>query len=203
MLAPIVRLLSAPVLGVGTLSAISAAALAHVGHYGGPNAAEFAGSLLHPLTGLDHILAALAVGLWAAQLERPARWLLPIVFPAAMIIGALLATGGPALSMIEPAIAASVLVLGALITAARRPAMIVAAPLGALFAALHGYGHGLAAPTQDTFFAHYAGLAMATLVLVAIGLAMGRLAAHTQLRLVARAAGAVIAAVGAVLLLTA
>jgi urease accessory protein len=199
MRASIMRIsLAAALCGVA-LSATSSAALAHVGH----KAAEFVGGLAHPLTGLDHLLAALAVGLWSSQLERPARWLLPIVFPAAMIIGALLAIGGPPLSMIESAIAASVLVFGALIAGARRPAMIVAVPLGALFALLHGYSHGLTAPAQGTLLPYYAGFTMVTLALAGIGLGAGLLAARTPLRLAVRAGGAVIAAVGAILLFAA
>ncbi|HXF89181.1 MAG TPA: HupE/UreJ family protein [Xanthobacteraceae bacterium] len=199
MRASVMQFSLAAALAGGALSASSATALAHVGPY----AADFTGGLAHPLTGLDHLLAALAVGLLASQLERPARWLLPIVFAVAMIVGALLAIGGPALSMIESAIAASVLVLGALIAGARRLAMIVAGPLVALFAALHGYSHALAAPAQGALFAYYTGFTMAALALVGIGLAVGRFAARTRLRPAARAAGAVIAAVGAVLLLVA
>jgi urease accessory protein len=181
------------------LIASGSGALAHVG----PHAAEFTGGFAHPWTGLDHLLAALAVGLWASQLERPACWLLPVVFPGAMIIGAVLAVGGPAPRMIEPAIAASVLVLGALIASTWRPATIVSAALVVAFALLHGYSHGLAAAAQGPFLAYYAGLTVATAALHGIGLGGGLLAARTQLRLAARGVGAVIAAAGAVLLFAA
>ncbi len=199
MRAFMIRISFAAALCGGVLGAMGSAALAHVGQH----AAQFAGGLAHPLTGLDHLLAALAVGLWASQLEHPARWLLPVVFPAVMILGALLASGGPALSMIEPAIAASVLILGALIAAARRPAVLVSAPLVALFALLHGYSHGLAGSPEGSILAYCFGIAATTLAVVGMGFGAGLLAARAPLRRAARTAGAAIAVGGAVLLLAA
>lgn len=181
------------------LSAISAPALAHVG----PHGTEFGGGLTHPLSGLDHLLAALAVGLLAAQLERPARWLLPIVFPTVMMLGILAALGGPAFGLLKPVIAGSVLILGALIAGGRQPAAVIAVPLVAVFAFLHGYGHGLAAPVQGSLLAYYAGFTAAVVALHGLGLGAGQLAAHMRLRLAARSAGAAIAALGALLLFAA
>ncbi|HWP27842.1 MAG TPA: HupE/UreJ family protein [Xanthobacteraceae bacterium] len=198
MRAFIVRFSLTAILG-GALSALSSAASAHPG----PHAAEFTGGLAHPFTGLDHLLAALAVGLWASQLDRPARWLLPTMFPTVMIFGALLALGGPALSLIEPAIAASVLILGALIAGARQPAMLVSVPLTAAFALLHGYSHGLAAPEQGSILAFYVGLTAATAALHGLGLSAGLFAARTRWCFAAQSAGAAIALVGALLLFAA
>lgn len=182
---------------------MSATALAHVGQHGGPHAAGFAGGLAHPLTGLDHLLAALAVGLLTSQLGRPARWLLPVVFFVAMIAGALLAIGGPALRLIEPATAASVLVLGGLIAVAQRPGMLVLMSLVGTFGVLHGYSHGLAAPAQGALLAYFAGFTVTTLALAGTGFGAGLLAARTPLRLAVRGIGGTIAAVGAVLLFAA
>jgi urease accessory protein len=189
-------LLAAALAGV-VWNASSTAALAHVGRH----ASEFAGGLLHPLTGLDHLFAAVAVGLWASQLDRSARWLLPILFPATMIVGVLLSMGGNALLTVEPAIAGSVLLLGALIASARRPAIMISAPLVALLALVHGYSHGLESPAQDSTLAYHFGLSVTTLALVAIGLGGGMFAARRPLRAAARSAGVAIAAIGAVLLL--
>ena len=178
------------------VSGFSAVALAHVGDH----SSGLAGGLAHPFTGLDHILAMVAVGLWASQLERPACWLLPVTFPVVMAFGALLGTTGLVLPLVEPAIAASVLVLGALIAFAQKPSLAASAVLIALFALFHGYSHGVEAPAQGSIFAYDVGFVAATLSLHAIGFAIGMLANHAPVRYLARAAGAAIAVIGAVLL---
>jgi len=87
----------------------STAALAHVGDH---SHMSFAEGLAHPFTGLDHMLAMVAVGLWASQIGGRALWLLPLTFPAVMAAGAALGFGGVALPWVEIGIAVSVLVLG-------------------------------------------------------------------------------------------
>ena len=87
----------------------SSAAFAHVGDH---SHMSFAEGLAHPFTGLDHMLAMVAVGLWASQLGGRALWLLPLTFPVVMAAGAALGYGGVALPWVEIGIAASVLVLG-------------------------------------------------------------------------------------------
>src|SRR5215471_7527968 len=99
------------------LAGASSAALAHVGIH----AAGFAEGFGHPLSGPDHVLAMVAVGLWAAQLGRPAHWLLPLTFPVVMGLGALMGSSGIAPPWIEVAIAASVVALGSVIAFALRP----------------------------------------------------------------------------------
>lgn len=173
-------------------------ALAHVGHHAG----GLAGGLAHPFSGLDHILAMVAVGLWASQLGRPASWLLPVTFPAVMAVGAYLGTVGLALPLVEPAISASVLVFGAVIALALRPSVTTSAALIGVFALFHGYSHGVEGPAQGSVLAYDAGFIVATLALHAIGFAIGVIANRSPVRFAARTAGAVIAAIGAVFLFT-
>jgi urease accessory protein len=184
-------------LAIIVVSGFASAALAHVGDH----STGLAGGLAHPFTGLDHILAMVAVGLWASQLERPACWILPVTFPAVMAIGAFLGTTGLVLPLVEPAIAASVLVLGAVIALALKPSLATSAVLIAQFALFHGYSHGVEAPTQGSVLAYDSGFIAATLALHAVGLAIGALANQAPVRYVARGAGAAIAVIGAVLLI--
>src|SRR5262245_12306479 len=103
------RCLHISVAAVVLSAALHSAALAHAGSH----AAGFADGLAHPFSGLDHVLAMVAVGLWATQLGRPALWVLPLTFPAVMAVGAALGAADVALPWVEAGIAASVLVLGA------------------------------------------------------------------------------------------
>ena len=101
-------LLSMPILAAVAAVGFSSVAIAHPGHGGG-----LAAGLAHPLTGLDHALAMVAVGLWASHLGRPAIWLLPLVFPAMMAAGAALGANGIIVPWVEIGIVASVVALGA------------------------------------------------------------------------------------------
>ena len=114
------------------------AALAHPGHGFGLQA-----GFLHPLTGTDHLLAILGVGLWAAILGGRARWALPAGFLTAMALGSALAMTlglGAAAAAVEPAIIASVILLGAVVALALRAPLAVALPLVGLFGLAHGAG---------------------------------------------------------------
>jgi urease accessory protein len=182
-----------------SLAGFSSAAFAHVGDHSGMSFAE---GLAHPFTGFDHMLAMVAVGLWASQLGRPAIWLLPLTFPIVMAIGAAFGVSGRELPLVEIGIASSVLVLGAAVAMASRPSLIVSAALVALFALLHGYSHGVELPANVSALTYGAGFVAATLALHAIGIAIGLFANRIPLRYVARTAGAAIAVVGVVLLAT-
>ena len=181
------------------LATLNSSAFAHVGDHGG----GFAAGLAHPFSGLDHVLAMVAVGLWASQLGRPAAWLLPLTFPAVMALGAVIGAGGLALPAIETALAGTVLVLGLVIALALRPSVVVSATVIALFAMVHGYSHGAELPPTSGALAYGAGFIVATCVLHAIGLTLGALPRGSLARLAPRAIGAVIAGVGVVLLVTA
>jgi urease accessory protein len=181
------------------LPGLGSAAFAHVGFH----AAGFADGAAHPFSGLDHVLAMVAVGLWASQLGRPAYWLLPVSFPVVMALGAVLGANGVPLSWVELGIAASVIVLGAAIALSLKPSLLVSATLIAAFALLHGHSHGAELPQTASALAYGAGFVAATLGLHAIGLALGAWSSRPAALLTARTAGAAIAAVGAVLLVIA
>jgi urease accessory protein len=178
------------------LVGLHSAALAHVGFH----PAGLGDGLAHPISGLDHILAMVAVGLWASQLGRPAWWLLPLTFPVVMAFGALLGFAGVTLPWTEIGIGVSVLVLGLMIAFALRPSIVVSIVLIALFALVHGYAHGAELPASASALAYGIGFVAATLVLHAIGLAFGWFANSAGGRLAMRATGTVIAVAGVVLL---
>lgn len=190
---------SVAALAACAFASFSSAALAHVGDHSGMSFSE---GLAHPFTGLDHMLAMVAVGLWASQLGRPAIWLLPLTFPVIMAIGAAFGVSGGELPWIEIGIASSVLVLGAAVAMALRPSLVVSAALVALLALLHGYSHGVELPAHVAALTYGIGFVAATLVLHALGIAIGLFANNIPLRYVARTAGAAIAAVGVFLLAT-
>jgi urease accessory protein len=177
----------------------STAALAHVGDH---SHMSFTEGLLHPFSGVDHVLAMVAVGLWASQLGGRALWLLPLTFPAVMAVGAALGMSGVALPWVEIGIAGSVMVLGALVALALRPSLAISVPLIGAFALLHGYSHGVELPAGISALSYGAGFIVATLVLHAVGIATGLIAGRLPVRFAARTAGGAIAVLGVVLLVT-
>ena len=186
-------------LAAAATAGFSTAALAHVGDH---SHMSFTQGLLHPFSGLDHVLAMVAVGLWASQLGGRALWLLPLTFPAVMAAGAALGLSGIALPWVEIGIAASVMVLGAAVALALRPSLAISIPLIGAFALLHGYSHGIELPAGASALSYGAGFIAATLVLHAIGIATGLIAGRLPVRFAARTAGGAIAVLGVVLLVT-
>lgn len=185
-----------PIVAVA-LALASGAALAHPGHGAG---ASFFSGLAHPFGGLDHVLAMIAVGLYAATQSGLARRALPAAFLLAMLAGAGLGAAGLALPGVEAGIAASVLVLGLLIAFAARLPVAAALPLLAVFALLHGHAHQ-AAIGGASLAAYVCGLAVATLALHALGFVAARSLPQTPLAIGAqRICGGLIAAAGIVLL---
>jgi urease accessory protein len=183
------------ILGALTLLLTPALALAHPGH--GDNG--LVAGISHPLGGLDHLLAMLAVGLWAAQQHGTARWALPCTFVGTMLIGGMLGFEGLNLPALESGIAASVLALGLAVALAVRPPLVMAVGATALFALFHGVAHGLELPDMSSPWTYAAGFVAATAVLHAAGYALVRtlpLAAAPLVRL----AGAASAATGVWLL---
>ncbi|HEX6094490.1 MAG TPA: HupE/UreJ family protein [Dongiaceae bacterium] len=155
----------------------------------------------HPLSGLDHILAMVAVGLWAAQIGRRALWVLPLAFPLAMAAGGLLGMSAVTLPGVETGIAASVALLGLLVALAARPQLPLAIGLVALFALFHGHAHGAELPAAASPLLYGLGFVAATVVLHLTGLAIGQALKLPRGQLAVRAGGAGIAAAGAFLLL--
>jgi urease accessory protein len=182
------------------MSALSSPAMAHITNASG---GDFAHGFTHPFSGLDHILAMIAVGLWASQLGRPAYWMLPLTFPVVMAAGAVLGFAGVPLPWVEVAIAGSVIILGALVALALRPSLTVSIALIGLFALMHGHSHGTELPQATSPLAYGTGFLIATVLLHAIGLAIGGTSRWPLARVGLRTAGAAIAAIGVLLLVSA
>lgn len=175
----------------------SSVAFAHVGDHSHMSLTE---GLLHPFSGVDHVLAMVAVGLWASQLGRPALWLFPFTFPVVMVAGAAIGLSAVALPWVEIGVAGSVLVLGVAIAFAFRPSLAISMSVIGLFALLHGYSHGVELPSSATAPVYGVGFVAATVMLHIIGIAIGLAANRVPVRFVTRATGGLIAAVGAGLL---
>ena len=157
------------------LTLVPTAALAHpgIGEMHG-----FVHGFTHPLGGLDHILAMVTVGIFAWQLGGRALWLVPATFVLAMAIGGALAMTGVPVPMVETGIAASVIVLGAIVALGIKAPLAIAMGLVGLFAIFHGHAHGSEMPLTATGV-YAAGLMLATTLLhmtgIAIGAAIGRI----------------------------
>jgi urease accessory protein len=142
-----------------------ALAWAHPGHVAG---------FLHPFTGLDHLLAMVSVGLWAAQLGGRWRWAVPLAFVGSMALGGALGFAGLHLHFVEPMIAASVLVLG-LAVSLRVQLRWPALALVGTFALFHGVAHASEMPADASTAIYALGFVSATALLHAAGVALGSL----------------------------
>jgi urease accessory protein len=171
-------------------------AQAHPGH----GIHSFAAGLQHPLTGYDHLLAMVAVGLWAVQLGGRARWALPLAFVSAMVLGALAGISGFALPGVNGWILASVFALGLLVAGAARLPLSVGLGLVALAGAFHGLAHGAEMPLSANSLGFLAGMVMTTALLHAAGVVLG-LAAEKHSVALLRLAGAGVMAGGVALCL--
>ena len=182
--------------GLACLLVRSAAA-----HESGDLAGGFLSGAAHPLWGLDHVAAMVAVGLWGGQLKQPAMWLLPLTFPLVMACGGVLGARGVPLPGVELGIALSAIALGLLVAGQVRPPLGVAAALVGLFAIFHGHAHGTELPEAATPLAYGAGFVLATGGLHAAGICVGLLADHPRGTWVVRLGGVVVALVGGYFLL--
>jgi urease accessory protein len=187
------------------LASLALPALAHPGHPGGEaHDAGFVAGFAHPFGGFDHLLAMIAVGLWAVQFatrsgKRSVLWLLPAAFVLPMGAGFLLALNGIALPGVEAGIALSVLILGLAVAFALRPPLAAAMAVTAGFALFHGHAHG--GEMGDGVATTYAaGMLLATALLHGIGLAGAMLTQQIATPVLTRAAGAAVAMAGVVIL---
>lgn len=158
---------------------------------------------LHPFTGIDHLLAMVGVGMWAAFLaaRKPAAALLvPATFVAMMAVGAAAGFAGIKLPMVEAVILASVFVFGGLIMGAVRLSSVAAMAVAGLFAFFHGYAHALDAPAQGAG-TYILGFLLATSLLLAAGLGLGWIVRRAVGDLGLRALGGVVMAGGALVLI--
>jgi urease accessory protein len=171
----------------------SAPLIAHERH---GTAAGLLAGLSHPVSGLDHVAAMLAVGVWGAQLGPPALWLLPVAFPLVMAFGGALGLAGLPLPGVELGIAASAVLLGSLVLGEVRPPIWVAVTLVAAFAIFHGHAHGTELPPDESALLYSLGFVVATGGVHAAGIALGLLHRHRSGRPLLRATGSLVALVG-------
>lgn len=161
---------------------------------------DFFTGFSHPLSGLDHLLAMIAVGLWATQLGNRALWLVPLTFVLTMALGGLLGFAGLPLPMVEFGIAGSVLILGGLIALASRLPLVASMALVGLFALFHGYSHGTEMAVNASAGLYSIGFMLTTALLHGIGIGIGWLAQRKLPSPALRLGGAFIAFNGLLLL---
>lgn len=177
------------------VSMLVSPAWAHPGHAGH----EFVDGWMHPLAGLDHLLAMVAVGLLAVRLGGAALWAMPVAFLGAMLAGGVAAAAGMILPGVEYGIMASVLVLGLLVAATRIAPLAVGAALVALFAFFHGYAHAAEMVSGGSLGTYALGFLLATAMLHASGIVVGLLVCRLMSVGTLRIAGGAICAAGALM----
>ena len=159
-------------------------------------AAGFLSGVRHPISGLDHVLAMIAVGLWGAQLGAPAIWLLPVAFPMVMAFGGMMGLMGIPLPGAEIGIATSAILLGSAVLFELRPRLVVAASLVGFFAIFHGYAHGTELPPGQNGLLYSIGFVIATGGLHGVGITIGLIHRWGWGEKVVRLAGAGVAVAG-------
>lgn len=165
-------------------------------HQGQGAAGGFVTGFIHPMFGLDHVAAMVAVGLWGAFLGAPAIWMLPVAFPLVMAIGGALGAMGVPIPAVETGIAASAIVIGVAIALALRPPIWVAAIVVAFFAIFHGHAHGAEMPGAISPLAYAAGFVIGTGLLHLAGITLGLLTRSRAGAMAVRAMDGVIAVAG-------
>ncbi|MGQ3282507.1 HupE/UreJ family protein [Bosea sp. (in: a-proteobacteria)] len=177
-------------------SVLAGPALAHTG-VGAVHG--FGAGLMHPLFGLDHLLAMVAVGLWAGLTGGRARLAYPLAFVGMMVLSGLWGMSGAALPGVEIGIAVSVVVLGLAIALRATPPLAAGAAACAIFAIFHGHAHGAELPQGSSGLGYALGFVLATAALHGAGLGLaGLLAARAPL--LARVAGGGLALAGVAIL---
>jgi urease accessory protein len=170
---------------------------AHTGH-GAHAESGFLSGLLHPMLGLDHLLAMAAIGFWSVRQGNTMKKITPLFAIGGMILGAGIAWGGMSLPGVETGISLSVILGGILIAAMVKLPTAVGGLLVAAFMVFHGFAHGVEMPAGATLVAYLTGFSIATLALTYAGRGLGNLMRKTDNR-AARILGGVVAATGALL----
>lgn len=165
-------------------------------HTGEGIAGGLISGITHPIAGLDHVTAMVAVGILGAFLGRPAIWVLPVVFPLVMTLGGVLGLVGIPIPYIEAGIAVSSVVLGLMILLALKPALWIAAIIVAAFAIFHGHAHGTELPKAANALAYSIGFVVSTGLLHLAGIGIGELIRWPMGQKVAQAIGGIIALAG-------
>ncbi|MFN4156428.1 MAG: HupE/UreJ family protein [Paracoccaceae bacterium] len=173
-------------LSFGAMALLPQAAFAHVGNQGG---SAFLSGVMHPVAGADHVLAMVAVGLWAAVTGGRALWALPLGFVGAMLAGGGLGAVGVGLPGVEPMILASIVLIGVLAALAWRAPLAVGVGIVAVFGLFHGHAHGTEGPDSG-LLVYTAGFAIATMALHVVGLGLGLALNALSARGATRALGA-------------
>jgi urease accessory protein len=166
------------------------------GHVLQGEAYGFVTGFLHPISGADHVLAMVAVGLWGAQLGAPAIWVLPVAFPLVMAMGGMLGFLGVPIPGVEYGIAASAIVLGTAVALEVRPALVIAALVVGCFAIFHGHAHGTELPPGQSALLYSMGFVVATGCLHAVGIGIGTVHRWRWGQQMLRAAGTAVATGG-------
>lgn len=167
------------------------AALAHPGHAGAVHV------FVHPVTGIDHVLAMIAVGVLAAQFGGRALWLVPTSFLVAMAIAGVIGMAGIPVKIVEAGIGLSVVILGLMIAFQIKPPRLVAMVVVGFFALFHGYAHGSEMPNGLAALSFVAGFLVTTALLLAAGVGLGLLLQRRILsRRLIQAGGGAMALVG-------
>ena len=177
--------------GIGALLSNPAAAHMGTGLPGG-----FESGFIHPFSGFDHLLAMVSVGLWGAFLGRPLIYVLPVIFPAMMVAGAIMGMLTVPLPPVEVGIALSVLVLGGCIALSVRTPVWAACVVVAIFAVFHGYAHGSELPSAADPIAYSVGFVLATGLLHLSGICLGLLNDLPRGVVATRSMGGIIAVLG-------
>ncbi|MBP1605710.1 MAG: HupE/UreJ protein [Acidobacteria bacterium] len=180
-------------LAVLMLLVSAAPAFAHVQQ---GQAQGFLTGLRHPVSGLDHVLAMISVGLWGAQLGAPAVWLLPVTFPMVMAFGGFLGLVGIPLPGVEVGIALSAVLLGLMVAREAKPSLVAAALLVGFFAIFHGHAHGTELPPGQSGLMYSIGFVIATGCLHGVGIAIGVVHKWPAGKAALRFAGALVALAG-------
>ena len=165
-------------------------------HVGSGEAGGFLTGVQHPVSGFDHVLAMMAVGLWGAQLGAPALWILPVVFPVMMAMGGMLGLMGIPISGVEVGIAVSAIVLGFMVLTEARLKIQLAMVIVAFFAIFHGHAHGTELPAGQSGLLYSIGFVAATGCLHGAGITVGLIHRWPAGRLVLRGAGSLVCAAG-------
>ncbi|WP_395448920.1 HupE/UreJ family protein [Aminobacter sp. UC22_36] len=164
--------MKATIRGLLALAAASLPAVAYA-HTGAGPADGLAHGFMHPIAGLDHVLAMVAVGMFATVLGGRALWLVPASFVVMMAIGGLLGMENVNVPFVETGIAASVIVLGLAVALRWNPPTVAAMGIVSLFAVFHGYAHGTEMPLDSSGLQYAVGFMAATALLHGIGLGLG------------------------------
>ena len=169
-------------------------------HLLGDEAGGFVSGFKHPISGLDHVVAMVSVGLWGAQLGAPAIWLLPVAFPMVMAFGGMLGLMGVPLPGTEIGIALSAIGLGGAVATEAQPPLWIAALLVGFFAIFHGHAHGTELPADENGVLYSIGFVVATGLLHLTGVGIGLIHRWKPGQLILRTGGVGVTIAGAVFL---